>query len=138
MIKSIPINIEASKASLRTNGYKMDLKKELDKIISTAKDRVEREVHDTGYFRDFGVNLEKGIKPDFFGRDIALFIERDEKRDGRAFLGISVLHPTKDIDASVYLTNGSRKQLLEYMNNENFNEELQATIKKLSESLEKD
>lgn len=138
MIKFIPNNMDAVRPSQQTNRQAMDLKKELDKIIAKTKDRVEKEIADTGYFRNFGVNLDKGIKPSFFGRDIALFVERDEKHDGRAFLGISVLHPTMDVDASMYLTSGNRKELLDYMNNKNFNQELQAKIKELSNSLEKE
>lgn len=116
---------------------KMDLSKELDKVIERMKSRIEREIPDTGYFRNFAENFEKGTKPDFFGRDISLFIERDEARDGRAYLGVSVLHPEMCLDASTYLMNGNRNKILEYINNKEFKEELKNDILELAESLKK-
>lgn len=112
----------------------MDLTKELDTIIEKTK-KLVLGLPDKGYFRNFGVNLPEGTKTNFYGRDIALFIERDEVRDGKMFLGISVLHPKKDIDSSLYLLNGNKKQILEYMNKESFNSELQEAVNKLSNSL---
>ena len=114
---------------------KMNLSQELDKIIDKVKNRVEKEIPDTGYFRNFAENLEKGQKPDIFARDISLFVERDEARDGRAYLGISVLHPQMTLDASTYLMNGDRNKILEYMNNKDFKKELQDAVLELSESL---
>lgn len=114
---------------------KMDLSQELDKIIAKLKARVEKEIPDTGYFRNFAENFEKGKKPDIYARDISLFIERDEARDGRAYLGVSVLHPEINIDAASYIMNGDRNKILEYMNNKDFKEELQKAVLELSESL---
>lgn len=138
MIKYLSNKVETVRPSKTISEPKMDLKKELDKIIKITKGRIEKEIPDIGYFRNFGVNLNTETKPDFFGRDISLFIERDEKHEGKAFLGISVLHPTMDIDASVYITNGDRKQLLNYINRSDFNEELQNAVKRLSDSLKKE
>lgn len=134
MIKYMPANLDSVKNSVHKREPIMDLTKELDTLIEKTRKLVSG-LPDKGYFQNFGVNLPKGTKTNFFGRDISLFIERDEKRDGRAFLGISVLHPKKDIDASVYILNGDKEELLEYMNKENFNEELQKAIEKLSASL---
>ncbi len=106
-------------------GAKMDLSKELGKIVETIKARVEREIPDKGYFRNFSENFD----------NVALFIERDEEREGRAFLGISVLHPQLKVDAATYLMNGDRETILKYLQNPELNSKLEEKITKLSESL---
>lgn len=134
MIKYMSTNLDSIKNTTHRREPAMDLTKELDTLIEKARKLIIG-LPDKGYFNNFGVNLPKGTKTNFFGRDVSLFIERDEKRDGQAFLGISVLHPKKDVDASVYITNGDKKQILEYMQQENFNAELQDAIQRLSNSL---
>lgn len=106
-------------------GNKMDLSKELGKMVETIKTRVEREIPDKGYFRNFAENYE----------NIALFIERDEEREGRAFLGISVLHSQIRVDATSYLINGDRESILKYLQNPELNLKLEEKIQKLSKSL---
>lgn len=126
---------KVSLKNVKQGKTKMDLSKELDKVIEKMKARIEREIPDTGYFRNFAENFEKGSKPDFFGKDISLFVERDEARDGRAYLGISVLHPELCLDSATYLMNGDRNKILEYMNSKDFKEELKNDILELAESL---
>ena len=121
---------------IRTSKMNADLNKELEKITSKIKERVSKEIPDTGYFRSFAENFEKGYKPDLFCKNIALFVQRDEQRDGRAFLGISVLHPTMNKQISTYIVNGDRNSILKYINDENFNKEFETTVLKLSKSLE--
>ncbi len=116
-------------------GKKMDISSELDKIIEIIKGRVEREIPDKGFFRDFAENLEAGKEPDFFGSNIALFVERDAERDGRAFLGVSVLHPQIRMDATSYLMNGDRETILKFLQDPQLKEKLQKNILKLSDSL---
>ena len=116
---------------------KLDLLQELEKIINKLKSRIEKEIPDTGYFRNFAENFEKGIKPDIYARDISLFIERDETRDGRAYLGVSALHPEMCLDASTYIMNGDRDKILEYISSKDFKEELKTVVLELSESLKK-
>ena len=110
---------------LKKGRIKMDLTKKLDKIIETVKTRVEREIPDKGYFRNFAENFD----------NVALFIERDEEREGRAFLGISVLHPQIKVDATTYLMNGDRETILKYLKDPELNSKLQDKITKLSNSL---
>ena len=110
---------------LKKGRIKMDLSKKLDKIIETVKTRVEREIPDKGYFRNFAENFD----------NVALFIERDEEREGRAFLGISVLHPQIKVDATTYLMNGDRETILKYLKDPELNSKLQDKITKLSNSL---
>ena len=114
-----------------------DLNNELKNIIERVKNRVEKEVPDTGYFRNFAENFNKNYKPDFYGKNIALFVQRDEQRDGRAFLGVSVLHPTMNTHASTYIMNGDRDKILEYLKDNNFEQEFKETVLELSESLKK-
>ena len=56
-------------------------------------------------------------------------------RDGRAFIGVSVLHPTMNKQFSTYIMNGNRNRILEYINDSNFNTEFKETVLKLSDAL---
>ena len=112
-----------------------DLNNQLVKIVDRVKSRVEKEIPDKGYFRNFAENFDKGYQPQFFGKNIALFIQRDEERDGRAFLGIDVLHPTMNKHMYTYVYNGDRKALLKYLSDENFIKEFEEVVLDLSESL---
>lgn len=120
------------------NNMKTNLTNELTKIIDRLKVRVEKEVHDKGYFRNFAENFDKNYKPEFFGKNVALFVQRDEKNDGKAFLGIDVLHPTMNKHMYTYVMNGDRNAILNYINNENFIKEFEETVLDLSESLKND
>lgn len=115
-------------------GVKMDLSQALDKMIKNLSDGV-RGIPDSGFIRGFSENLPKGEKPAFFGKDLALFVERDESRDGRAYLGVSVLHPTMATSATSYLMNGDRNRILEYISQEGFKTEVLDTVNDLAESL---
>ena len=109
---------------------------ELEKITKKVKDRIEREFPDTGYFRDIAedyVNLDKTIT----GRAVSLSLERDEKVDGYGRLIIALLHPSKNADLSTTIVRGNRKDILDYMNNPKFSEELDKTLNDLSESMKK-
>ena len=138
MVKFDISNIKSdSTRNIKQGLNTLDLSQELEKIINKLKSRIEKEIPDTGYFRNFAENFEKGKKPDIYARDISLFIERDEARDGRAYLGVSALHPEMSLDASTYIMNGNRDKILEYINNKDFKEELQTAVLELSESLKK-
>lgn len=113
---------------------KMNISQELDKMITTVKARVEREMPDKGFFRSFAENLENKDSK-LFGKYIAMSVERDELRDGEALLKLSVLHPNLPVDASNLLVAGNRKKILDYMNKENFKDEVENTVLKLSNSL---
>lgn len=113
---------------------KMDIVKNIENMISTMKARVEREIPDTGYFRNFAENFENKDNK-IFGKYIALSIEKDEMIDGEALLKISVLHPNLPVDASSLLVAGNRKKILDYMNNDKFLDEVMNSILELSKSL---
>ena len=106
----------------------------VDDIIAKMKERIEREVPDKGFFRNFAEDLSLD-KSEFFGKAAPLCIERDENIDGNALLLLSVLHPSMNVHASVMLASGTRKTLLEYMNKKDFKNEVINTIHELSESL---
>ncbi len=112
----------------------MDIMKNIENMITTMKARVEREIPDTGYFRNFAENFENKDSK-IFGKYIALSVEKDEMIDGEALLKISVLHPNLPVDASSLLVAGSRKKILDYMNKENFIDEVKTSILELSKSL---
>ncbi len=105
----------------------------LDMMISKIKDRVEREVPDRGYFRNFAEDM--ALNHNYYGKAAAICIERDENVEGNALLLVSVLHPHVNADASVMLTSGNRDTILKYMNNKDFKNEVANTINELSESL---
>ena len=112
----------------------MPFPQRIDKVISRIRDRIEREVPDKGYFRNFAEDI--GLYGnDFYGKAAAICVERDESIDGNALLLLSVLHPSMNMDASVMLTSGSRKDLLDYMNRNGFKQEVINTIHELGESL---
>ena len=113
---------------------KMNISQELDKMITTVKARVEREMPDKGFFRSFAENFENKDSK-LFGKYIAMSVERDELRDGEALLKLSVLHPNLPVDASNLLVAGNRKKILDYMNKENFKDEVENTVLNLSNSL---
>ena len=113
---------------------KMDIMKNIENMITTMKARVEREIPDTGYFRNFAENFENKDSK-IFGKYIALSIEKDEMIDGEALLKISVLHPNLPVDASSLLVAGNRKKILDYMNNDKFLDEVKNSILELSKSL---
>ena len=46
-----------------------------------------------------------------------------------------MLHPTINKHISTYVMNGDRKQILEYLNNENFIKEFEETVLDLSKTL---
>ena len=87
-----------------------------------------------GYFSDFG---EYSFLPDCeYGKATSVFIQRDEKRPGKAFLGLSVLHPNELIDASVYMTHGTKYELSEYLASCDI-DEFMIEYNRLTESLKK-
>lgn len=137
MIKLNSIENRICARQLISRGNNMSLSSELNNVINRLKERVSKEIPDKGFFRNFAENFDKGYKPEFYGKDIALFIERDAERDGRAFLGVSVLHPTVSLTSSTYLMNGDRKKILEFLNDKDFAKELEKTVLELSESLKK-
>lgn len=111
----------------------MKFSQELDKVISKIKERIEKEIPDTGYFRNFAEDLAN--KDDnLFAKSVSLAVERDENIDGNALLLVSVLHPAINIDASSMLACGKRGQLLEYMNKEGFKDEVIKRIHELADS----
>ena len=105
------------------------------KIITRISGRVEKEIPDTGFFRDFSENIGNLSLKDFFGKDIALFIQRDAKRDGYAYFGVAVQHPTMGIDAYSYLMSGKRKEILDFIAGEDGLNRIQSAAAQLSESL---
>lgn len=131
----IKINTVNQNKTYNLTKAKYDLSKEIEQIIKKMKLRIERELPDKGYFCNFSENLSKGKKIDIYAKDFALFIEKDETRDGRAYLGISALHPNLQIDSATYLISGDRKTILDYMNKENFSQEVENKLLKLSEAL---
>ena len=111
----------------------MKFSQELDKVVARMKARIEREVPDTGYFRNFA---EDFANPDekLCAKAVSLSVERDENIDGNALLLVSVLHPFMNIDASSMLISGKRYKILEYMNKDGFKDEVVRKIHELADS----
>lgn len=115
---------------------KVNVSDDVEKIISKLKNRIEREIPDTGYFRNFAEDFKNQDK-NLYAKACSLSIERDETIDGKALLLANVLHPQRNIEASVMLCCGDRKELLKYMNKDGFSEELLKSFLDLAESLKK-
>ena len=111
------------------------LRPELKKIVDRLMPRVELEIHDIGYFRDFAENFVPNRKPNIYVKNIAVFIQKDTEREGRAYLGVAALHPTKPLVLNTYLMNGYRDKILEYMRNPNFVPELEKTVLEMAKCL---
>lgn len=115
---------------------KVKIMDDLEKISEKVKNRISREVPDTGYFRSFAEDCSISNK-NIFGRSVSICVERDETADGSALLLVSLLHPTINKDASKMLVCGKRDVLLKYIEDANFKRELEKTVLELSESLKK-
>ncbi len=111
----------------------MKFSQELDKVVARMKARIEREIPDTGYFRNFA---EDFVNPDekLCAKAVSLSVERDENIDGNALLLVSVLHPFMNIDASSMLVSGKRDKILEYMKKDGFKDEVVRKIHELADS----
>ena len=111
----------------------MKFSQELDKAVARIKERIEREVPDTGYFRNFAEEFANSDEK-LCAKAVSLSVERDENVDGNALLLVSVLHPFMNIDASLMLASGKRDKILEYMNKDGFKDEIIRKIHELADS----
>ena len=111
----------------------MKFSQELDKAVARIKERIEREVPDTGYFRNFAEDFANSDEK-LCAKAVSLSVERDENVDGNALLLVSVLHPFMNIDASLMLASGKRDKILEYMNKDGFKDEIIRKIHELADS----
>ena len=124
-VKYIDFSKEISKTKFMDN---------LVEISEKIKERIGREVPDTGYFRSFAEDCSINNK-NIYGRSVSICVERDETANGSALLLVSLLHPVLNKEASKMLTYGNREALLKHIENPNFKEELEKTVLELSESL---
>ena len=109
-----------SEKNIRMIPRKMvEISEQINKITAKMKGRIEKEIPDTGYFRNFAEDFENKNK-NIYARAISMSIEKDENIDGHALLLLSALHPSMNIDASSMLVCGKRDDILSFMNKENF------------------
>ena len=121
--------------AIRKSAEDLPLTKCLKSMINDLETEINNRIHDVGYFSDFSVKMVKNKVPDFWGKELALFVEKDTQKEGSAYLGVSVLHPTMAVERPVYLAKGDRKKLIEYIKRENFEKELEQTVNSIVESL---
>ena len=117
------------------NGMSMSSRTELAKLLQTFIERAEREITDVGYFQDIIVKGDKNTNFGTFAKNIALVIEKDPRVEGKAFLSVSALHPQLQKDKTVYLTSGNREEILKFLKQDNFIENLNETISALDKQL---
>ena len=110
------------------------LSNEIDNVVLKMKNRVEKEIPDRGFFRNFAEDYKNNNK-NIYAKAISLNIEKDENIEGQALLLVSALHPNMNIDASSMLFCGKRNDILKFMNQKDFKSKLEAEILKLSDSL---
>ena len=121
-----------SKIAKKTN----IMSNELEKIIEEVKNRVEREVPDTGYFRKISESYKNNDK-DINAKAIALSVGHDPSVDGYGRLVLAILHPTQPSDLSVTLMRGNRQEILDYIKKEDFMTEVKNELASLSDSMKK-
>ena len=134
MVKYDIIKINNKNVKMFPKGItNMKFSQELDKAVARIKERIEREVPDTGYFRNFAEDFANSDEK-LCAKAVSLSVERDENVDGNALLLVSVLHPFMNIDASLMLASGKRDKILEYMNKDGFKDEIIRKIHELADS----
>ena len=122
----------------RNKALNMDLSSELGKLLETTIDRIDKEIPDVGYFRDIVVKFDNDNKPkELFAKNIALIIERDAQNEGKGYLGVSALHPQMLKDSTIYIMNGSREELLNYLKKEDSKTEILGIVQELDDALKK-
>ena len=120
-----------SEKNIRMIPRKMvEISEQINQITAKMKGRIEKEIPDTGYFRNFAEDFENKNK-NIYARAISMSIEKDENIDGHALLLLSALHPSMNIDASSMLVCGKRDDILSFMNKENFTKKVEEEIIKL-------
>ena len=144
----MPVEIFLSKANAEQEYETIDAAdvREDDVVVETIVEEAkteerenengEKEIPDTGYFRNFAEDFENKNK-NIYARAISMSIEKDENIDGHALLLLSALHPSMNIDASSMLVCGKRDDILSFMNKENFTKKVEEEIIKLSDSLKR-
>lgn len=113
----------------------VEFEENLKKSVEKLKDRVMREIPDTGYFRGFAEDF-KNTNENVYAKAISLAIQRDPVADGRAHLSVNLLHPTMFLNASSELAYGTREKILEVMNSPDFMKRITEKINKLSVKLQ--
>ena len=114
-----------SEKNIRMIPRKMvEISEQINQITAKMKGRIEKEIPDTGYFRNFAEDFENKNK-NIYARAISMSIEKDENIDGHALLLLSALHPSMNIDASSMLVCGKRDDILSFMNKENFTKKVE-------------
>ena len=61
------------------------ISEQINQITAKMKGRIEKEIPDTGYFRNFAEDFENKNK-NIYARAISMSIEKDENIDGHALL----------------------------------------------------
>lgn len=112
----------------------MNLSDSLKKTVETMKNRVEKEIPDKGYFRNFAEDFANTDK-DIFAKAVSLSIQRDTHNEGKAYLALNILHPTMMLNASSKLAYGTREDLLKALNDSNIIDKLENGVKNLSEKM---
>ncbi len=131
------INMNRANIYRKNNGACMSNTAEIKKLIQTLAERAEREIKDIGYFRDIIVKGEKDTNFGTYAKNIALIIEKDPREEGKAFLSVSALHPQLKKDSTTYLMKGNREEILKFLHQDNFFENLNETISALDDQLKK-
>ncbi len=112
----------------------MELKDSLKQTVETMKNRVEKEIPDKGYFRDFAEDFANPDK-NIYAKAISLSVQKDINNEGKAYLGVNILHPSMTLNASSNIAYGTRNELLKELNDSNIINKLEANIKNLSEKM---
>ena len=126
-----------NKAKISGKDIVMNLSDSLKKTVETLKSRIEKEIPDKGYFRDFAEDFANPNK-DIYAKAVSLSIKKDINNDGKAYLVVNILHPKMMLNASSIEAYGTRNDLLKELNDANIIKRLEDSIKNLSERMKED
>lgn len=133
MIKFNQVNILKHSTNKITQKY-MDNIKDLETLLHKIKSRAEFEISDTHYYRPINEGLySKNKKMPYKGA--ALTISQDETNKAQHMIEISLLHPTMATEIKRPLAMGNKKEIIEYLNDNNTLNNIRKDISEMSQKL---
>ena len=118
----------------KINKKYMDNIQDLEALLHKIKSRAEFEISDTHYYRPINEGLySKNKKLPYKGA--ALTISQDETNKAQHMIEISLLHPAMATEIKRPLAMGNRKEILEYLNNNNTLNNIKKDISEMSQKL---
>ena len=126
MIKSIkfkPLNLNT------THSAPVPLKDKVSEMVQNLCNKVKSKELDSYYYEAINENIQN-LEKDMGIKAAALSLKFQEKN--KHMLEISVLHPSMEKESTRPLFIGNQKEILEYLTNENFVNDLIKSMREMS------